>query len=89
MASYLGWLCRTTPDYAGLLPDYFEPRRNTSGLLRSARPDTGVLGQPGPRGKPPTRLPVSPVPVSLHLWLPDKGGIPLYTMEGAPPYTSR
>ena len=54
-ASYLGWLCRTTPDYAGLLPDYFEPRRTTSGLLRSARPDTAVLGtspegQPGPRG---------------------------------------
>ena len=41
--------------YAGLVPDNFELRRTTSGLLRSARPDTGVLGtrpedQPGPRG---------------------------------------
>ena len=32
-ASYLGWLRRTTPDYARLLPDYFELRRTTSGLL--------------------------------------------------------
>ena len=54
-ASYLGWLRRTTPDYAGLLPDYFELRQTTSGLLRSTRPDTEVLNtrpedQPGPRG---------------------------------------
>ena len=65
MASYPGWLhrttpdyarlLRTTPDYAGLLPDYFELRHTTSGLLRSTRPDTEVLGTrpedpPGPRG---------------------------------------
>ena len=55
MASYHGWLRRTTPDYAGLLPVYYELRRTTSGLLRSTRPDTGVLNtrpkdQSGPRG---------------------------------------
>ena len=53
--SYPGWLYRTTPDYAGLLPDYFELRQTTSGLLRSATPATGILDtlpkdQPGPRG---------------------------------------
>ena len=69
-ASYHGWLRRTTPDYAGLLPDYFELRRTTSGLLRSTRPDTGGSQYPprGPAwasGKLPTRLPVSPVPVQF------------------------
>ena len=62
-------LLRTMPTTSGLL-------RTTPGLLRSARPDTGVLGtrpedQPGPRGKLPTRLPVSLCRFSLHLQLPD------------------
>ena len=49
----VGLCFRSTPDYAWLaVPDYF---RTTSGLLRSARPDTGVLstspeGRPGPGG---------------------------------------
>ena len=52
-------LLRTMPDYfqttSGLLPDYFRTTSNYARLLRSARPDTGVLGtrpedQPGPRG---------------------------------------
>ena len=55
---YSGLRLATSVGCAGLLrtmPDYFEPRRTTSGLLRSARPDTAVLGtspegQPGPRG---------------------------------------
>ena len=76
MASYPGWLRRTTPDYAGLLQDYFELRQTTSGLLRSARPDTGVLGtrpedQPGPRGNYLLDF-LSPLcRFSLHLQLPD------------------
>ena len=73
--SYLGWLCRTTPDYVGLLLDYFEPRRTTSGLPRSARPDTGVLGtspegRPGPRGNHLLDF-CLPCAGSVHLRLPD------------------
>ena len=73
-ASYPGWLCRTTPDYAGLLSAYFELRRTTSGQL--GRPDTGVLGtrpegQPGPRGNYLLDF-LSPLcRFSLHLRLAD------------------
>ena len=79
------------PDYSGLCRTTSGLRRTTSGLLRSATPATGVLDtlpkdQPGPRGNYLLDF-LSPLcRFSLHLRLPDKGGIPLYTMEGAPPY---
>ena len=64
---------------AGLLrtmPDYFKLCRTTSGLLRSTRPDTGVLGtrpedQPGPRGNYLLDF-LSPLcRIGLHVQLPD------------------
>ena len=83
-----GWILRmATTDYSGLLrtPDGY------SGLLRTTPDHSGWLRRPqgfsvpSPRaslalGKPPTRLPVSPVPVLSTSTIAGLGA------EGAPPY---